>query len=380
LHGEVSHNICISGQLADPLGVVSMSGRPSTSATAATEAEPATIRAFFLAPLVRELANSGVPLDGFLRRYGLSAAQLTSLYERVPLRNFVAIAEDAATRLNRPFLGLELGEKFTLADLGPFYAMFVFAPNLLTALQYLARFQSAWQTNTVLEFVPGSRTSACRYSIQDPTIWPRRQDAEFALASFTSFIRQLTNRRWRPLAVEFEHDVTERAQVLSEFFHAPVRGNCESNQLIMGSSSLAAPLRWRMDTAEHDVAAIVERHLLELFNPPDPVTETLTERTAALISRRIGRCIVTIDVIAAELNMSVRSLRRHLTHEGSSFRQILQVHRRKTIEAVLRSDGGRLSDLAGRLSYSDSAVLSRAFKTWTGMSPREYARSQKRRS
>ncbi len=356
-----------------------MTAKANPAATVTT-AEPSTIRAFFLAPLVRELGNSGVPVDAFLRRYGLSAAQLTSLYERVPLRNFVAIAEDAAKRLNRPFLGLELGERFTLADLGPFYAMFIFARNLKAALEYLARFQSAWQTNTVLEFVPGARTSACRYSIQDPSIWPRRQDAEFALASFTSFIRQLTNRRWRPLAVEFEHDVTDRTAVLSEFFHAPILGNCDSNQLIVSSSLLEQPLRWRLDTAEHDVAAIVERHLLELFNPPRPVVESLTDQTAALISRRIGRSEVTIEVIAAELSMSVRSLRRHLTQEGSSFRQILQMHRRKTIEAVLRSDGGRLSDLAGRLSYSDSAVLSRAFKTWTGMSPRAYARSQKRRS
>jgi AraC-like DNA-binding protein len=47
------------------------------------------------------------------------------------------------------------------------------------------------------------------------------------------------------------------------------------------------------------------------------------------------------------------------------------------IETILTSEGARLSDLASRLSYSDSAVLSRAFKTWTGVSPRQYAKSLK---
>ena len=86
---------------------------------------------------------------------------------------------------------------------------------------------------------------------------------------------------------------------------------------------------------------------------------------------------MTVDAIAAEMGISVRSLRRHLASERTSFRQILQSHRRCAIEAILCSDGARLSDLANRLSYSDSAVLSRAFKSWTGVSPRAYAKLRK---
>jgi AraC-like DNA-binding protein len=91
----------------------------------------------------------------------------------------------------------------------------------------------------------------------------------------------------------------------------------------------------------------------------------------------VGRADVTVDVIAAEMSMSVRSLRRHLAAEGSSFRQILRLHRRTMMESILRTDDARLGDLAGRLNYSDGAVLSRAFKSWTGMSPRQYAKSKR---
>jgi AraC-like DNA-binding protein len=97
-----------------------------------------------------------------------------------------------------------------------------------------------------------------------------------------------------------------------------------------------------------------------------------------LIARKLGRSEVGIETVAAEMRMSVRTLRRHLAGEGTTFRQILQGHRRTAVEAMLSSNGARLSDVAGRLSYSDSAVLSRAFKNWTGMSPSAYARSKKR--
>jgi len=374
-HGELSHNVCNFGQGGrSPEGAMRRKRDASLSATLGV---PSTIRAFFLAPLVRELGRHGIEIDGFLRQYGLSAAQLTSLYERVPLRHFVAIAEDLAQRLNRPFLGLELGERTSLADLGPFYAMFILARDLNGALSGLARYQSAWQTNTLLEIVHGKETSACRYLIQDPAIWPRRQDAEYALASMTALIRQLTSSRWHPAAVEFEHDIARRATVLRQFFKAPVSGNRPANLLLISRRDMEQPLRWRSDPHEGDVVPILERHLRELLGPPAEAPQTYAARVGDLVARRVGRAAVTIDVIAAEMSMSVRSLRRHLTEEGSSFRQILRMHRRTMMESILRADDARLGDLAGRLSYSDGAVLSRAFKSWTGMSPRQYVKSRR---
>jgi AraC-like DNA-binding protein len=341
--------------------------------------EPSTIRAFFLAPLVRALAADGVPIDAFLRRYGLSAAQLSSLYDRVPLRSFVSVAEDAAARLDRPFLGLELGKSFTLADLGPAYALFVLAKDLATALNSLGRFQSAWQTHTLMELVRGPETSALCYLIQDPSIWPRRQDAEFALASFTCFIRQLTTSRWRPLAVEFEHEVAERMEPLSQFFNAPVRGNCDSNRLIIANSFVDQAPRWRADSSEQDVLPILEKHLISLLGNSAAVPQSIASQASQLVARRLGRAEVTTEAIAAELNMSVRSLRRHLSEEGTSFRQILQEHRSTLLESVLRNPGQRMGKMAARLGYSDGAVLSRAFKTWTGLSPRAFSSASRKR-
>ncbi len=339
--------------------------------------DPATIRALFLAPLVRELSSRGVAVDSFLGRHGLSVAQLSNLYERVPLRQYVAAAEAAAKDLDRPFLGLELGGEFRASDLGPFYALFILARDLQSALVQLTQFESAWQTNTIFELIPGNSTSSCRYCIEDPSIWPRRQDAEFAIASLVTFVRELTYPRWKPLAVVFEHDVSGRMAALTRFFNAPVHGNGDANQLILDNADLKSPIRWRLEAAEPDAARLLERHLRELLQPV-PLHESITARVNALIARKLGRSDVGIEAVAAEMEMSVRSLRRHLAEEGTTFRQILQAHRQTAIEAILKTHPARLSDLASRMSYSDSAVLSRAFKNWTGMSPSAYARMKRR--
>jgi AraC-like DNA-binding protein len=339
--------------------------------------EPSTIRALFLAPLIHALETKGVDIDGFLEPYGLSRARLTSLYDRIPLRHFVAIAEHASSRLGQPFLGLELGKNFSFPDLGPFYAILILSRDLRCALERLTRYESTWQTNTTLDVIRGKDTSTCRYLIEDVSIWPRRQDAEFALASVTTFIRRLTSKSWRPLAVGFEHDIKGRFNSLKLFFKAPVRGNQQINSLVISNEDLDQRLRWSLDPGEEDIAPILERHLMELLGPTGEGERTVAARASSLIAKRLGRTSVAIDMIAAEMNTSVRSLRRHLTEEGTSFRQMLQEHRRTMIEAVLRSDGTRLSDLADRIGYSDSAVLSRAFKAWTGVSPRTYRKSMK---
>jgi len=337
---------------------------------------PSTIRAFFLAPMLRELRRHDIEIDGFLRQYGLSAAQLTRLYERVPLRHYVAIVEELASRLNRPFFGLESGAETSLTDVGPFFAMLILARDLYSALSSLARFQSAWQTNTLLDIVRGKDAFTCRYVIQDPAIWPRRQDAEFALAALTAYIRQLRSSPWRPMAVEFEHDITGREAVLSRYFRAPVYGNQSTNALLISKSDMEQPVRVKWDLEESD-AAPVERHLRELLGPPVETPHTCVERVSTLVATRVGRAALTIDVIAGDMNMSARNLRRRLTEEGTSFREIVRAHRKALMESVLNADDARLNDLAKRLSYSDGAVLSRAFKSWTGMSPRQYVKSRR---
>lgn len=339
--------------------------------------EPSTIRAFFLTPLIRALGKSGIEIDGFLRRFGLSSAQLTSLYERVPLRHFVAIAENLSERLDRPFLGVELGEKSNLADLGPFYAMFILARDLKSALHCLSRFQSTWQTNTTLDIMRGRQCSTWSYCIRDPAIWPRRQDAEFALTSFVAMIRQLTSKRWHPVCVEFEHDVRGRRTRLSEFFRAPVCGNRDANILVISNEDMDQVLHFRPGVDNGDLTPILERHLMELLAPEVGLQHCCADRVRELLARRLGRAAIHINDIAAEMNTTVRTLRRHLMTEGTSFRCLLKERRQSTIEAILRSpEGARLSALASRLGYSDSAVLSRAFKGWTGLSPRQYKKSR----
>ena len=73
--------------------------------------------------------------------------------------------------------------------------------------------------------------------------------------------------------------------------------------------------------------------------------------------------------IARQLAMSERSLTRGLRSEGTSYAQLMASVQRERAENFLRNGALSVSDIAYRLGYAEPAAFTRAFKSWTGVSP-----------
>jgi AraC-like DNA-binding protein len=335
----------------------------------------ATIRALFLEPIVNALIRHGAPVDEILCRHGFSRADLNSPYSRVSLRLYIEFMEDAAATTGNPFFGLGLGSSFQLQQLGPFYALLSNADTLRAALDIFARFQNAWQTRTSLVVVGDKDTTSYAYTIEDAAIWPRHQDAEFTLGAIATLIRELGMPRWSPVLVEFEHSMETRGARLRDFFKAPVHGNAQVNRITISNEVLDRPIYRGRDRAEGEANSNVERHLRDLLFAEADDGTTISEATTSSIAKRLGRAAVEIEIVARELNLSSRSLRRKLEEEGTSFREILQEQRLLKAEKLLKDGRLQISELAAYLGYSDVAVFSRAFKAWTGFSPKEYTKN-----
>ena len=92
------------------------------------------------------------------------------------------------------------------------------------------------------------------------------------------------------------------------------------------------------------------------------------------VERRIEAALedgdISVERVARDLGCSRHTLHRRLKAEGVSFATVLEEFRRRR---AIRLLGERMSvkEVAYRLGYSDPAAFSRAFKRWTGTSPRE---------
>lgn len=80
---------------------------------------------------------------------------------------------------------------------------------------------------------------------------------------------------------------------------------------------------------------------------------------------------VSIATIAPKLGMSRQTLYRRLKAEGVTFESVLDALRRRMALDYLGARRVSVSETAYLVGFSDPAAFSRAFKRWTGRSPRE---------
>jgi AraC-like DNA-binding protein len=81
-----------------------------------------------------------------------------------------------------------------------------------------------------------------------------------------------------------------------------------------------------------------------------------------------------IAIVARDLAMSSRTLHRRLAAEGFSNHELLDRLRRETAETCLADASLSIAEVAYLTGYSEPAAFQRAFRRWTGTTPRCFGR------
>ena len=128
-----------------------------------------------------------------------------------------------------------------------------------------------------------------------------------------------------------------------------------------------------------------ERALRNMLKRALPLTMLQYRRDRLLAQRvrnlvRARASIGDAEAVARALNISVRSLHRHLREEGASLQQLKdEVRRDLAIEHLCRT-ARPVKQIALKAGFRNEKSFARAFKEWTGSTPSEYRQDRKRRS
>jgi len=88
--------------------------------------------------------------------------------------------------------------------------------------------------------------------------------------------------------------------------------------------------------------------------------------------RKIPSGEFSVDDIAAELNISRRTLQRNLKNLDKSFNDQVKIAHQSLEYPFMKDQGFSLIDIGYMLGYSDPESFSRAFKQWYQQSPSQY--------
>ncbi len=328
------------------------------------------LRAGLLNPVAGLLAHAGADPRRVLRKHGFSQRMLENPYTLIPLRAFVRLCEDAAAITGDVAFGLHVGQRMTPEQHGPAGFFFGAEPTVRDALARYGEYMSAWQDGTLARLARYNDAGAFLYRIGDHRIQPRRQDAELTLSAVHRQLTLVLGRNWAPLEVHFEHPAPADLRPYRAIFRAPTYFGAPVNRLVIEENDLDRPLPHR----DENLRPFLTRHLSDLKRQRGGANR-LSQQVEEIILGKLGEASLDLPIIAQELGLSLRTLQRRLAEEGVSYRALLENVRRRLAESSLSERHARVIDVAASLGYGDSTVLSRAFKRWTGASPRRFARA-----
>jgi AraC-like DNA-binding protein len=104
----------------------------------------------------------------------------------------------------------------------------------------------------------------------------------------------------------------------------------------------------------------------------------LTRRTPYALRVRdqlvkLGPCVRSdMSQVAHELGMSVRSLRRRLEAEGETFNAVANEAAAIIAKQLLEDKHKSIQEAAFEMGFADASGFHRAFKRWTGVTPRSF--------
>jgi AraC-like DNA-binding protein len=326
----------------------------------------ASVRGSVVTAVLAKFARAGGDGDALLARYRLTSAMLSDPWTTVPLARYVAMFEEMADLLDDPLLGVRLGMETRPVDLGPTGLIMARSGSVRNALDRLARFVNNLQSGTHSALNEADDLLVLTYRLNDPAIWPRRQDAEFTLSSVIRMIRSAFDPDWGPIQVQFEHPApsVSAARALRRMLGCPIRFEAASNGMVMALEEAKARFR----DEDHDLIDVLERYLTD-FTPSESLSDRWRDKVLALIVTYLGQQPVTTERLAADLRLSSRSLQRRLAEEGTSVRALLRSHREELADHHLQAGASNLGNLAEALGYADGTTFWRAHRNWTGQAP-----------
>jgi AraC-like DNA-binding protein len=300
------------------------------------------------------LTRAQVPLD-----------ILKSADARITATQFEALAGHAMRELDDEALGW-FSRRLPWGAYGMLCRASITAPNLEVALKRWCRHHRMLTEDVLFELAVGDETAVIAIREQRDLGPPR----EFCLVTLLRYV--LGYSCWavdsaiRLRSAEFPFPEPVHVSVYPTIFCKDVRFDAARASITFDKRYLALPLKRSADDLDNMLKGALRLTVL-----PYRRDRLLVERVRRVLRAARGRTLRAEDV-ARELALSTRTMHRRLREEATSLRDLkeeakLELARQELMRG--RTPIKRIAELAG---FRNEKSFSRAFRTWTGASPREF--------
>ncbi|THD04125.1 hypothetical protein B1810_07090 [Panacagrimonas perspica] len=289
---------------------------------------------------------------------------------RYPVERWRRHLEKAAAHLQDDDLGLHLGRTVTPRHFGVMGYVLLACGTLGAALTRLHRYQRLVYDVSPMRFETHGNSVTLEWGTENGR--PGRLVDETAITALVQFARDVTGAVDTTIdEVHFVNEPPANPASYRRYFGGQVRWEQDATRVSLPLSLLARPLR-QPDAA---LLGLLEQQA-ETLLADLPEAGDLEQAVRRAVGSTVREGEVTLERIASALHLSPRTLHRRLDALELGFRELRDDTRRRLAEQHLADPGMGIAEVALLLGYSEQSAFTRAFKRWTGSTPRAFRQEQ----
>ncbi|MCI1740329.1 MAG: AraC family transcriptional regulator [Pseudomonas veronii] len=306
----------------------------------------------------------GLPSEALLAGSGICAADLSRADTRITTNQEMRVCANAVAL--RRDVGLALGRQMHVSAYGMLgYALLTsatFGDALRLALRYPALLGTLFKLSLEAD---GERIW---FTAADYRETPAMQmfNVELCLASLKVICDDLLGQPLALLGARFEYSAPDYRARYSECFACPLQFDAGTNAFAFDKRWLDQPLPLADAVTHQAMAERCRKQNLEFTG-----RQAWLGRIRQLLTSQLGAA-PGIEGLAAQMNCSPRTLRRHLHDLGCSYQELLDELRFERAKQWLAADELPIYRIAEQLGFSETASFRHAFVRWSGVAPSQF--------
>lgn len=330
----------------------------------------------FVQPLGEALQQLGHDPAPLLGRYGLDDARLAEAGARLSIPRYMHLGHAAIELCGDPALGLHMGRLSRLAQAGLAGVTAAQAPTLGEAARVLLHFEPLYAANYRghSSFLEDAHGAWLRFYSISPYNAYNRFVVDSLLAGWLAQLSHLAGHSVQAERMEIEFQAPSYAAQYQALSATSVQFGASSNQLRLDRATLDLPNLQHCPSTWQHLLQLCEAELAQRTR-----VRSLGERITHLLGPLLnGGQEPDLEAVARHLQLPTWTLRRKLAEEGTRFRNLLNDTRRDLAETYIRDTELAFGEIAYLLGFASAEAFQRAFKRWTGLTPGEFRRNQRR--
>ncbi|WP_233243611.1 AraC family transcriptional regulator [Bacterioplanes sanyensis] len=301
-----------------------------------------------------------------LQQRGIDYGLIQEPLARIPTEQFVNLFRLVWRVLDDEFMGRSRQP----CRVGHFHLMgslVVHADNLAEVLRQSIRCYDLFSDDIVIELIEHEQQVELSITHTQPQLDPDNFLVEWLLLVWHRLCGWLIDQTIVLSQAGFQHALPAHFDEYQ--FVYPCRCHFEQarNSLFFSQRYMAMPVvrsTAELDAFVHDSP----RHLMIWAGEDD----SLTTRVRRVLEHSAAPKLPTLEQVAVQLHMTSYTLCRKLKAEGSAYQKIKDNLRRDQAVTMLTRQNLSIADISTELGFAEPGAFSRAFKSWTGVSPLAY--------